>query len=28
VDGALAAPSRPGLGLAWDEAAVRRYAID
>ena len=28
VDGALVAPSRPGLGLAWDEAAVRRYAID
>ena len=26
VDGTLAAPSRPGLGLAWDEAAVRRYA--
>jgi mandelate racemase len=28
VDGALGAPSRSGLGLAWDEAAVRRYAID
>jgi mandelate racemase len=26
VDGALRAPTRPGLGLAWDEAAVRRYA--
>jgi mandelate racemase len=28
VDGALVAPSRPSLGLAWDEAAVRHYAID
>jgi mandelate racemase len=28
VDGALVAPSRPGLGLAWDAAAVRRYALD
>jgi mandelate racemase len=27
VDGALAAPSRPGLGLVWDEAAVRRYLV-
>ncbi len=25
VDGTLRAPSRPGLGIAWDEAAVRRY---
>ena len=28
VDGMLTAPTRPGLGLAWDEAAVRRYALD
>jgi mandelate racemase len=27
VDGTLQAPARPGLGLAWDEAAVRRYAV-
>jgi mandelate racemase len=27
VDGALEAPTRPGLGLAWDEAAVRRYMV-
>jgi mandelate racemase len=27
VDGTLHAPARPGLGLAWDEAAVRRYAV-
>jgi mandelate racemase len=27
VDGTLRAPARPGLGLAWDEAAVRRYAV-
>ena len=26
VDGAIAAPERPGFGLTWDEAAVRRYA--
>jgi mandelate racemase len=25
VDGTLRASARPGLGLAWDEAAVRRY---
>ncbi|HEY7142414.1 MAG TPA: enolase C-terminal domain-like protein [Methylomirabilota bacterium] len=25
IDGALQASTRPGLGLAWDEAAVRRY---
>lgn len=25
IDGTLCAPSRPGLGLAWDEAVVRRY---
>jgi len=28
VDGMLTAPTRPGFGLAWDEAAVRRYALD
>ncbi len=28
VDGTLAAASRPGLGLAWDAAAVRRYLLD
>jgi mandelate racemase len=27
VDGALQAPARPGIGLAWDEAAVRRYQV-
>jgi mandelate racemase len=27
VDGALQAPARPGLGLAWDEDAVRRYRV-
>jgi mandelate racemase len=27
VDGALTAPARPGIGLAWDDAAVRRYRI-
>jgi mandelate racemase len=26
VDGMLQAPSRPGLGIAWDETAIRRYA--
>jgi mandelate racemase len=26
VDGAITAPSRPGLGISWDEVAVRRYA--
>jgi mandelate racemase len=26
VAGAIEAPARPGLGLVWDEAAVRRYA--
>ncbi|HEV8437534.1 MAG TPA: enolase C-terminal domain-like protein [Methylomirabilota bacterium] len=26
VDGALQAPARPGIGLLWDEEAVRRYA--
>ncbi|MFZ5559087.1 MAG: enolase C-terminal domain-like protein [Pseudomonadota bacterium] len=25
-DGHLAAPDRPGIGIAWDEAAVERYA--
>ena len=28
VDGMLTATTRPGFGLAWDEAAVRRYALD
>jgi mandelate racemase len=28
VDGTLTAASRPGLGLAWDAAAVRRYLLD
>jgi mandelate racemase len=27
VDGTIMAPSRPGLGLAWDEAAIRRYLV-
>jgi len=27
VDGAIAASTRPGIGLAWDEDAVRRYQI-
>ncbi|HZS32474.1 MAG TPA: enolase C-terminal domain-like protein [Methylomirabilota bacterium] len=27
VAGAIRAPARPGLGLAWDEAAVRRYGL-
>jgi len=27
VDGAIAAPARPGIGLAWDESTVHRYAI-
>jgi mandelate racemase len=27
VDGALRASTRPGLGLAWDEGAVRRYSV-
>lgn len=26
-DGTLTAPERPGIGLAWDEAAVARYAV-
>jgi mandelate racemase len=26
-DGAVSAPERPGLGLAWNEDAVRRYQI-
>jgi mandelate racemase len=28
VDGTLVAAPGPGLGLAWDAAAVRRYALD
>jgi mandelate racemase len=27
VDGMIQAPRRPGLGLAWDETAVRRYLV-
>jgi len=27
-DGCAAAPDRPGNGLAWDEAAVRRYRME
>lgn len=27
-DGRLAAPDRPGLGLTWDAAAVKRYRVD
>lgn len=27
VDGTIEAPARPGIGLAWDEAAVRKYAV-
>lgn len=27
VDGAVTASSRNGIGLAWDEAAVKRYAV-
>lgn len=27
VDGAVCAPARPGIGLAWDEDAVRRHAV-
>jgi mandelate racemase len=26
-DGKLAIPERPGSGIAWDEAAVKRYAV-
>lgn len=28
MDGMVTAPTRPGVGLAWDEAAVARYRID
>jgi mandelate racemase len=28
VDGAVTASARPGIGLAWDEAAVKRYRVD
>jgi mandelate racemase len=27
VNGAVAAPERPGIGISWDEAAVKRYAL-
>ena len=27
LDGTLQAPPRPGLGIAWDESAVRRYLV-
>jgi mandelate racemase len=27
VDGRLTAPDRPGTGLVWDEAAIRKYAV-
>ena len=27
VDGTITAPSRPGIGLAWNEEAVKRYAV-
>ena len=28
VNGAVAAPERPGIGISWDEAAVKRYALN
>ncbi|MEC8084636.1 MAG: enolase C-terminal domain-like protein [Pseudomonadota bacterium] len=28
VDGALQIPDRPGLGLDWDMAAIKRFAVD
>lgn len=28
VNGTVAAPNRPGLGLAWDEDAVKRYRLN
>ena len=28
VNGAVAAPERPGTGLVWDEAKVKRYAVE
>jgi mandelate racemase len=28
VDGFITASDRPGTGIAWDEAAVRKYAVD
>ena len=28
ADGDLVIPDRPGAGIDWDEAAVRRYACD
>jgi mandelate racemase len=27
VDGAIQAPARPGIGLAWNESAVQRYRV-
>jgi mandelate racemase len=27
IDGTLRAPARPGLGLSWNEAAVKRYSV-
>jgi mandelate racemase len=28
IDGAVTASSKPGIGLAWDEGAVRRYRVE
>ena len=28
VEGAVTASSRPGIGLAWDDAAVKRYRVE
>jgi mandelate racemase len=28
VEGCLAVPDRPGAGISWDEAAIRRYRYD
>lgn len=28
ADGSLAVPTRPGAGIGWDEAAVKRYLYD
>jgi mandelate racemase len=28
VDGAVVASTQPGIGLAWDEAAVKRYRVE
>lgn len=27
IDGAVTPPERPGTGIAWDVAAVRRYRM-